>query len=264
MSVTGKTEVAELVLERGIIFGDNASPKQSIYEQSITPNYLVGTTLVYSDGRKFKYARAGAVALTKQLMTQGSLDQAELNNEDQTASFPVIGETTIVVEIATGLTLVEKANELAGGTLVCASGTAIGDTYNIIGSNVGTTDTNLALIIDSPIRTTWTTSTQITIKESLWMNSIVQVEPATAMPTGVPNIAVDINYYYWAQVQGPCGLVLDATETVVVGDLVGAPATQTTDGAVGLWVTLTTPWGSAMSGETTDSTAIPIWLSLPY
>lgn len=263
MSVTGRTEIAELVLNKGIIFGDVDQPLQSPYQTSATQKYLMGTELVFSDGRHYRYARAGAVAISKALMQQSGLDQAELFEVDQTQTFPVIGDLTITVEISTGLTLVEAANELAGGTLNVNKGLGIGDTYTIRGSVVGSTDTNLSLVLDSPIRTTWDTTTEISIKESPWMNTIVAVEPSTAMTVGVPNVDVAIDQFYWIQTKGPVGLIVDATETLIIGDLCGAPATQTTAGAVGVWVTLTQPWGVVMQVGTTVDEPSMIYLTLP-
>ena len=263
MSITGKTEVKELVLSKGVIFGDVAQPKQSIYEQSATQNYMLGTRLIYGDGREFRYARAGAVALAKALMCHGSIARTELFEEDQTGNYPAVGDTTITVEIGTGLTLVEKENELAGGTLLVNKGSAIGDIYQIVGSYVGATDTNVSLVLDSPIRTTWTTSTEITIYPSPWQNTLVATEPAAAVAVGVPQIAVDVDYYYWSQTKGPAAIIVDATETIVIGDLVGAPASQAAAGKVGIWVTLTKPWGTCVLANTTVDEPAIIWLDLP-
>ncbi len=262
MSTTGRTEVKELILNQGILFGDVDQPKQSVYATTAEQKYMMGTELVFADGRHYRYARCGAANISKALMQQGALDQAELFEQDQTQTFPVIGDLTVTVEISTGLTLVEAQNELVNGTLIVNQGPGIGDSYTIKASKVGTTDTNLSLILDSPIRTTWTTATEISIKESLWMNTIVQVEPATAIPVGVPNIDVVADQFYWVQTQGPCGIIVDATETLVIGDLCGAPATQTTAGAVGIWVTLTKSWGEVMQVGTTVAEPSMIYLDL--
>jgi hypothetical protein len=262
MSVTGKTEVAELVLEKGIIFGTNAEPKQSIYEQSIDAQYLLGTKLQYSDGREYRYARAGAVALVKSLMTQGAVADADLNAEDQTANFPVVGDTTITVEIGTGVALAGGIDALAGGTLTVNAGSDVGSIYYITGSHIGTTDTNMSLTIDSPIRTTWTTSSNITLMQNLWYDTLVFATTTVSMATGVPLIAVDINYYYWSQTKGPCAIICDATESIAIGGKVGAPASMGTAGQVGLAVTVVSQWGWAMSAETTSAQAIPVWLDL--
>lgn len=263
MSVTGKTEVAELVLEKGTIFGDYASPKQSVYDTNAAQQYLLGAKLLYDDGRVYRYAKAGAVALVKALMTHAPLPDADLNNEDQTANFPIIGDIVITVEIGTGLALLGEVNGLAGSTLVINDGLGEGDSYQILGSHIGTTDTNMSFVIDSPIRTTWDTTTQIAIVQNSWAGTLVMTEPAVSMAVGVPNVAVAIDNFYWSQVGGPCGIVADTGETMIIGDLVGAPATQTVDGTVGLWVTLTTPWGTAMTAETATGEVSPIWLNLP-
>ncbi|MEE9529108.1 MAG: hypothetical protein V3V88_03565 [Dehalococcoidia bacterium] len=262
MSVTGKTEVKALVLDRGIIFADNSEPKQGVFEVSTTQEHLLGTELRFSDGRQYRYARAGATALTKNLMCQKGIDDADYNAEDQTGNFPVIGDTTIVVEVATGLALIEDVNELAGGVVVVNAGLDAGSIYNITGSKFGTTDTNIALTIDSPIRITWDTTSNITIVPNMWMNTLVHATTTTGSAVGVPNVDVPINNYYWSQTGGPCGLVCDATETIGVGGPVGAPAAMAVAGRVGLNVTVTQRWGNAMTAETTAAQVVPIWLTI--
>ena len=262
-SVTGKTEVAALVLERGIVFADNAEPKQSVFETNSDQQYLLGTKLVYSDGRAYRYARAGAVALTKNLMCQKGIDDADYNAEDQTGNFPIAGDLTIVVEVATGLALIEGENELAGGTVTVNAGTDAGSIYNITGSKFGSTDTNIALTIDSPIRTTWLTDSNITIVPNLWMNVLVHATSTSGIAVGVPNVDVPIDNYGWLQTEGPCGIVCDATETIGVGGLVGNSTSTGVAGRVGLWVTTEQSWGLAMTAETTAAQVIPIWLTLP-
>ena len=251
MSVTGRTEVAELVLEKGVIFGDVAQPKQSIYEASTSQKYSMGTKLEYGDGRVFRYARAGAVALVKSLMCQKGVDDADYNAEDQTGNFPVLGDTTIVIEVATGLALIELTNELAGGTVTVNAGLDVGSMYNIIGSQFGTTDTNIALIIDSPIRVTWDTTSNITLVPSPWMNTLVHATTISGMAVGVPLIAVPIDNFYWSQTQGPTAIICDATETIGVGGPVGLSAAAGVAGRVGLNVTVTQRWGTALTAETT-------------
>ena len=262
MSVTGKSEVAELVLPKGIIFGDTAQPKQTVYEQSVTPNYLVGTKLVYSDGREFRYARAGAVALAKALMTQGAVSDADLFEQDQATPFATAGETTVTVTIGTGLTIGANKDDLAGGTLMVNKATGINESYGILGSEIGSTDTRMSLVLDTPIRTSMADDTEITIVPNLWTLTLVAPEPVTAMVAGVPLIAVTAAYYYWSQTKGPCPIIVDTSETIVIGDLVGAPATQTTAGAVGIWVTLTKAWGVAMRANTTVDEPCLVFLDI--
>jgi hypothetical protein len=196
-------------------------------------------------------------------MCQNAIADADYNNEDQTGNFPVVGDTTIVVEVATGLALIIAEDFLAGGQVTVMSGTGVGDMYNILGSKFGSTDTNIALVIDSPIRTTWTTSTQIGITPSLWSNTLVFATSTTGTACGVPLIAVDVGFYYWSQVAGPTPIICDATETTTVGGQVGAPASMGTAGRVGLAVTVLQKWGTAMTAESTAAEAIPIWLELP-
>ena len=97
----------------------------------------------------------------------------------------------------------------------------------------------------------------------MWLGTLVHATTTTGVAVGVPLIAVDINYFYWSQTEGPCGIVCDATETVGVGGSVGASASMGVAGRVGLWVTTEQQWGLAMTAETTAAQVIPIWLTIP-
>lgn len=72
---------------RRLIHGEESQPYQTIFEQSSTQQFELGTLLEYDDGRKFRYAKNGAVALSKAYMTCGATNEAKFIEELQSTSY---------------------------------------------------------------------------------------------------------------------------------------------------------------------------------
>lgn len=241
----------------GIILGDTTEPLLGIYEESSAQQYALGTKLVYNDGREFRYAKNGAVALVKAYMTQSEAVKTRLIDELQSTSGTsvIVGLYQITVDITTGITLAE--DELADGLLLVNKATGIGDVYKIRASKVQSTDTLLDILLESPIRTAWAADTEITATQNKWRDVIVDPVAATNVPTGIPLIAVTANYYCWLQTKGYAPCYVDTSETLVVGEPAGYPATPNVAGACGpIGADTDAFWGNAVTIATAGEVAI--------
>ena len=58
---------------RGILNERQTEPYQSIYEDSATQHFMLGTKLELGDGRVFRYASNGGVALVQARMNQSGV-----------------------------------------------------------------------------------------------------------------------------------------------------------------------------------------------
>ena len=226
-------QLSEPIFEKGILLGDINQPLQGIYEKSATQKYMPGTLLKYADGRKFRYARAGGTALAKAYMTQAEGNESRLVEELQSTSgtSTAEGDQEIIVDITTGITLVE--DELAGGWMVVNKATGIGDIYKVIANKVSTTDTLMRVLLDSPLRTALDATSELTFVKNAWWDVVVIPTTAAERPTGVPLIAVTANYWCWLQTGGPTPLYVDTGDTLVIGEPVGYPASPAVAGACG-------------------------------
>jgi hypothetical protein len=232
----------ELVLPRGVIFGDVAQPKQDIYEESATAEYQVGTKLVYGDGRIYRYCRNGAGALTAAYMTQSEVIATDLTETVLGAGLAwAVGDVDGTITVGTGTGIVD--NELVGGTLWVNKVGTLGLPYKIIASALQATDTLLDLKLASPIRTAIAVSDECSVVPHPNSNVVVFPTTTTGMPTGIPNIDVTAEYYFWAQTGGDCTCIWDTAATPAIGSAVGAEATLSVAGAAGVWVTVTPMWG---------------------
>jgi hypothetical protein len=239
--------------------GPFSASKQSPYEESAAQKYELGTKWVYGDGRIFRYAKNGGVALGKAKMTQTQVVETKLLEVAQTAHAQAAGVRDITVLVTTGSALAENA--LAGGTLWANKINQLGDSYRIVASKLQSTDTLLDLKLETPIRTALLATTELSIAPNKYYGVVVFPTTTTGSPTGVPLIDVSIGYYFWSQTGGDAPLYVDSGETAVIGNLVGPPGTYAVPGAGGVWVTLTCPWGSWRTVNAADEVGlVDLWL----
>jgi len=217
-----------------MIYGDVSEPLQSIYESSVTQNYMLGTKFEANDGRVFRYSKAGGTALVQAYMTQTAVKDSKFVEIAQTGHAQAVGYKQISVLCTTGSAAGE--NDFSGGWLVCnkVSPAVLGDIYHIAASKLQSTDTILDLELTTPWRTAMLATGEISLNYSRFFKTVVlPATTATAQPAGVPLCAVPIGYYYWSQVKGPAPVVKDAGDTLVIGAYAGVPATDAAAGTCG-------------------------------
>ncbi len=236
------------------IFPDVSAVLQAPGVSSATQHYPLGTKLEARDGRLWRYARAGGVALSPGLMGQMTPPHANVNNIAQAGMSSNIGDTEINVLLTTGHGYV--AGDFADGWLVIEDATGEGHSYRIRTNTVVTIDTVHRLFLHEPIIVATDADSEITIVPNQYGKVIVQPTTVTGIAVGVPNGTITAEHYYWAQRRGPVGMVVDAGDTVVVGALVGTPATHGTPGGVGIPAATSDIWGRCMNVAAAGETAL--------
>lgn len=201
---------------------------QPLYATSTTKKHDLGYRWALPDGRVFRYAKNGAVALAAGKLVQAKATQhvsatVGLTNRALLAgTTAAIGATTIKVSIATTMTTTNLppsvANGFAGGLLTVGLGTGLGHSYRI-GTSLtsaqalyGAGVTNfLTLGLDDPIRVALTTTSSVLTVTKNPYDDVVVARPAavTGMPLGVTPIVVaastaTVPVYFWLQTWGAC------------------------------------------------------------
>ena len=183
----------------------------------------VGDVGYAANGKLFRFAKAGAVALVK-----GNLLQAAA--QDTTYENMAIGTAGAVGDMylqVTNGTATITSEQFAGGTInVYTAGTvAIGDEYTIKRiTGTLTTGGALKVYLDRPLRYAYTTSAKVNMKRSPW-SGVIQA-PATTqteMAVGVAVYEIPANEYGWVQTHGVCSVLSDGS-TFAVGSDVGTPS----------------------------------------
>lgn len=257
ITIESPLTLSEPIYPKGIIFGDVTEPLQGIYETSATQQYRPGTLLKFADGRKFRYGRAGSVALVKGYMTQAEGNETKLVEELQSTSGADqdAGDIQITVDITTGITLVE--DELAEGCMVVNKGTGVGDFYKVVANKVQSTDTLMDVLLQQSLKTSLAADSELTFLKNRWWDVVVMPTTAAEAPGGVPLVAVTANYWCWLQTGGYAPLYVDTDDTLIIGEPVGYPVSPAVAGACGpIGADTDLQWGIARYIATAGEVAI--------
>ncbi|HBF43029.1 MAG TPA: hypothetical protein DDW42_05245 [Desulfobacteraceae bacterium] len=195
---------------------------QGIYSQSSTRKEEIGTLRVLRDGRKFRYARAGAGALGAGKVNVAAASVAEVIDEN-CASNHAIGDFIIEETITAGVAYVE--DQYAGGFFQVTDATGEGHMYEITSSSAGSAAaTTIILTLANPIRVALVkTTTQFSLVQNPQMN-VVQTDVEENMATGIAPIAVTIGYYFWNQTGGVATALGSDTSAIGTALVIGATA----------------------------------------
>ena len=203
-------------------------PYNSVYSTSTSQEFELGTILDLQDGRRFKYALNGAVALAPGLMTQAAPPTAHHTNI-ATGAVSAAGQKVITIDTTLSTALVK--DEYAGGWIVINDETGEGQCYAVVSNTAGTTGT---VTIANDLVTALDASSEFTLVRNPNRSVIVAPTTKTAQVTGIPLVAVPAASYCWLQVSGPAPCLVDTGDTVVVGSPVGEPGTRGDAGACGV------------------------------
>ena len=171
---------------------------QGIYQTSSTQKEALGTLRILSDGRKFRYARAGASALAPgKLGVSAAIAAAHV--DEAILAAVAIGTKVLSLTVTTGTAIL--ANELKGGAFQVNDDTGEGHSYVIdANSALASGGTTISVTLEEGIKVALTTDSTFTLVHSPWNDVIESATIGT--PVGIAPIDVTAAYYYWAQTGG--------------------------------------------------------------
>ena len=174
------------------------------------PSINLGALYVAPDGiRKYRYARAGAVALTV-----GTLLQAPA---EDTADQNIAGTTTAVGATSiTTASMTVTANQYTGGYVTVTVTPGLATTYRIKG-HAAYTGAAATFNLEEPIRVALNSTSRLDFIPNPYNGVIVA---PTGLSSGVVGFAANdlaINGYGWIQVAGPGPITNDAAGALTVG-----------------------------------------------
>lgn len=175
------------------------------------PSITLGALYESPDGRRFRYAKAGALALVTGNLLQGPAQ----DTGDQAIAFAAaaVGATTIV----STTTMTVTANQYAGGYVVVTTAPDLGGVYRIK-SHAAYTTAAATFELESPLQVAWTTATRADFVANAYNGVLASVTTLTSAIVGVAVNDITANQYGWIQVSGPGPVLNDAAGALVVGD----------------------------------------------
>lgn len=228
----------------------------------------VGQKFDTSDGRELALVQNGAVALSAGVLVQS---EAEVTAHQKLAmtvptAYPATAGSYQIL-VTNGATVL-NVNKFAGGYVIVASGTGIGQMLKIASHQPAAASATFVVTLEDPIQTTLDATSKITLVQNPYANVIISpATTATGGPVGVSlyNIAAStapsynattgvltaagVAQYGLIVTHGPVSCLIDSTVTNV-----GYPlgVSKTTAGCLGV-ATLTTVPQVAVSAQTLTS-----------
>lgn len=173
---------------------------------STTKELTLGTVGVTRDGRVFRYTRAGGTALDPGKITVAATVDSNYTNKAATAA-SAIGSTTVAFT-AGGTT---TANLYVDGTLCVNDATGEGVNYLIAGH---LTTAAQVVTLAEPIAVALTTSSEVTMTQNPWADTVISVVDQLDMAVGIPNVTIAAGSYGWTQTRGMCAALADESYAI--------------------------------------------------
>lgn len=173
-----------------------------------TQQHTLGTRMVSSDGRAFRYALvgSGAALVVGNLLQSAAEDTADQNISPTAAA---IGDTQIV----TSDTMTVTANQYAGGYVTVTVTPGLGQTFRIK-SHAAYTAAAATFILEDPIQVALTTTSRLDFYPNLYNGVIQNPASRTGAVVGVAVNDISASRYGWIQTWGPCNVLSNGALTV--------------------------------------------------
>lgn len=216
-----------------VLYGPEGEQYSTYTAATTSPNsrggrWPLGTQLVLQDGRKFRFAEAGASTLVVGNALTGVVPLS--TDVGLTAAAGVVGDRLITFTHGAATVV---ANFFAEGFAIISVTPGGGDTYKIsdhLALQNATAGDIVNLAAGHALRTALTTTSRLDLISHPY-SKVIQ-SPATtvaAVPVGVAITAPTTGKFCWVQTRGPVGVLTSGT--AIAGDVVGTGLG--TAGAVG-------------------------------
>lgn len=226
-----------------------------LYKTESNPSTNVGQLAATTDGRMFRYVKAGGVTTVRGNLLQSPANDSNFKDMSVQAAVAV-GATTIPVTLGGTST---TAGQFVGGTLVISVTPGIGQVFTIVSHDVATNGTTCNFNVLEPVQVALTTSSKATTQLNPYMGVIAQPTTSTGMAVGGSVTAITNAQYGWIQTHGMGGALSDATVTSAAAFALSPSVT--TAGTVTKAVTLQQVVGQSMVMVTVSAQVEPIfWL----
>ena len=163
----------------------------------VNPTHELGEKIYTSDGRAFRYVKAGGTVLEAGKVQQSSIE--DTGDQSLLVEATDVGATTVVLADTVTVT----ANQYAGGFVVVTGegGTGTGWQYRIK-SHPAATGAVVTLTLEDPVQVAFTAATQVDLVKSVYDGVILNPTSATGAVVGIAVNEITANQYGWIQVEG--------------------------------------------------------------
>lgn len=191
-----------------------ADPETSaldLFNSSTTRDHNLGARVTTSDGRVFRYARAGGSALVAGNVLQAPAQVT--THQVMTPAAAAIGATQVTVTL--GATNAVTENFYAGGYLIIDTTPGNGYAYLISSHPAAAASATCVVTLSEPLKVALTTSSRCSFQVNPY-NGVIQA-PGTTLTGAVVGVAVTpaaASEYCWIQTEGVAPVLISGTPGV--------------------------------------------------
>src|SRR3990167_360744 len=176
------------------------------FSTETVPSHQLGSIGISNDGRKFRYARTGAVALVAGDVVQSPAEVT--GNQSRIVAAAAVGATSIT----TTDTVTTTANQYDDGYIIVTgeASTGTGHIYRIKSHTVATAAVATFQLYDA-VEVALTATTQVDIVANPYRGVITWPATQTGSAIGVAFVAAPIDFYTWVQTGGVASVLSTRT-----------------------------------------------------
>lgn len=196
------------------------------FEETTVQHHTLGVQMLFEDGRRFRYVKAGA-SLTAANLVQSEVRTADWNSENPTAAAARFA-TSVTVDVATA----PSEDDFKDGWLIDETN---GHTY-LLSANTAADPTVLTLAGGYGLETDLETGDLVSMFKSSYLDVVLKTAARADAPViGVAPQTIANNSFGWVQSAGICCCLVE--DVLIIGDRVvaspvsdaGACSASTTD-----------------------------------
>lgn len=172
---------------------------------SVKGGVSLGQAATTSDGRTYRFAKAGAVALAAgKLNVNADVDSNVVNKT--IAASAAIGATSVVVDAAGAI----AQDAYAGGYVIINDATGEGRSYPVVGNTSTSGAGEVTVTLGEPLTVAVTVDvSEATLMASPFSGVVISATDQADQAVGVANVAVTAAYFFWSQTGGVCSVLWD-------------------------------------------------------
>jgi hypothetical protein len=207
--------------------GIGSNDGQGLFSEHSAPKFDLGAKLEFSDGRVFRYTKAGAAITAGHLVAQ-DFSAGNIAEFDDATISPVTAGSTVITITASALSGVDDVDELAGSYLMTIDGTGEYYSYKIKSHGVESSNAVEFTLYD-PLHTavaSGTTDLQIIAPAFRQVVTCASSGPDAStdtMPVGVSFRGLSSGYYGWIQTAGIACIRYDINGKTATDMFAGRP-----------------------------------------
>lgn len=203
---------------------------EEIYKTYSEAKHRLGSLIEFPDGRRFRFALNGAVALVPARLVAMPVPAANHLNIAVAAAAAVGAKR---VQVTLGATAA-AADLYKDGYMYVNDAAGEGQIFRVkTHLAIASAGTGwIELYEDTPVRVALTTASEVTLIRNPYADVVIQPSPPVSRAVGVTLVDVAAANYCWLQTWGPAPVLVDGT--LAINDSV--MASDAVDGAVEDWI----------------------------